>query len=402
MQNSSILAILMVSVIGVAGCTQSTGKPDFSILSPSEGQVVEGDVVITLSSSNFSIVEPKETNILGEGHFHFYLDSGQYISVAANTYEFKNLSPGQHIVRVEMKNNDHSDAGVVRIVSFIVAQKSANFSASAEATANKVTITLVPSNFQIVQPGQVNIEGQGHFHFYLDGGQYIPVANDTYMFENLAAGAHTLRIEMKNNDHSDRGISKTIEFVVPKGSGDYNAAALVSGRNATITLTTDGFRIISPNPTNVEGQGHFHFYLDGGPYIPVASSNYTFSNLSLGAHAVRIEQKENNQTDKGNTKTVSFSVPSFTPTLLLNRSNATITLGVSDFEIVEPGGMLESNKGHFHFYLDGGPYIPVATSSYSFTNLSEGNHRVRIELRNNDHSDGGIIRTLTFFVNITY
>ena len=43
----------------------------------------------------------------------------------------------------------------------------------------------------------------------------------------------------------------------------------VTGPDVTVTLSTD-LKIVAPSDKNVEGEGHFHLYVDGGAYIPVS------------------------------------------------------------------------------------------------------------------------------------
>lgn len=86
------------------------------------------------------------------------------------------------------------------------------------------------------QVGKDNVEGEGHLHFSMDGGeydtpkysgangelavslgvdgQYSPATEETITYENLPAGEHTLEVDLVNNDHTETGTSATVTFEV--------------------------------------------------------------------------------------------------------------------------------------------------------------------------------------------
>ncbi|GEM_PF-3269912 len=67
---------------------------------------------------------------------------------------------------------------------------------------NKVNVVIAPVNFTITPPGGEPVRGEAHFHIFLDDRSYVIVANNSYTFENVAEGDHTLKVEVHNNDHS--------------------------------------------------------------------------------------------------------------------------------------------------------------------------------------------------------
>lgn len=90
------------------GTPAARPAPSFFIISPSDGATVGADFTVELSVSNLDIVPPSDAVKPNEGHFHFFLDSGNYIPVVGTSYTFEKLSVGQHKIRVEMHMNDHS------------------------------------------------------------------------------------------------------------------------------------------------------------------------------------------------------------------------------------------------------------------------------------------------------
>jgi hypothetical protein len=84
--------------------------------------------------------------------------------------------------------------------------------------------------------GMDNVEGEGHLHFSMDGGefdtpkysgangelavslgvdgQYSPATEETITYEGLPKGEHTLEVDLVNNDHTETGTSATVTFEV--------------------------------------------------------------------------------------------------------------------------------------------------------------------------------------------
>lgn len=104
--------------------------------------------------------------------------------------------------------------------------------------SDPVTAEVQLEGFEInaEQVGKDNVEGEGHLHFAMDGGeydtpkysgpngelavqlgvdgQYSPATEETITYENLPAGEHTLEVDLVNNDHTESGTSATVTFEV--------------------------------------------------------------------------------------------------------------------------------------------------------------------------------------------
>jgi hypothetical protein len=100
----------------------STAK--LAIVSPTNGQVVTGTTVqMEVSLKDATIVQTTTTDIVpDEGHLHVILDD-QLISMTGETTQLlSNLTPGQHLLKVEFVANDHApfDPRVITAVAFEV------------------------------------------------------------------------------------------------------------------------------------------------------------------------------------------------------------------------------------------------------------------------------------------
>ena len=64
----------------------------------------------------------------------------------------------------------------------------------------KVNVT----NFQLVDiaANRTNVENQGHIAYVLDGVREIKSVYKDYSMANVAAGIHTLTVELRNNDNT--------------------------------------------------------------------------------------------------------------------------------------------------------------------------------------------------------
>lgn len=48
-----------------------------------------------------------------------------------------------------------------------------------------------------------NVEGEGHYHVWVDGEYYSPHTSASTTVEGLEAGEHEIMVSLQNNDHSD-------------------------------------------------------------------------------------------------------------------------------------------------------------------------------------------------------
>ena len=100
----------------------STAK--LSIVSPKNGAVIHGTtVVLKVSLKDAKIVQPTSSNIVpDEGHLHVILDD-ELISMTGDTQQvLTDLTPGQHLLKVEFVASDHFpfDPRVIAAVAFEV------------------------------------------------------------------------------------------------------------------------------------------------------------------------------------------------------------------------------------------------------------------------------------------
>lgn len=398
--------------------------PTLKIIFPENGaNLPQGNVTVSVNITNFNLALAEGYgNVPGEGQVHFYLDvpppttpgqpatpNGTWaFAVYATSYTFTNVLPGVHNISVQLVNNDHTpviplviDTVTVNVIAGNVSDNitgnvtgnvtgrepgngngigngnvtgnvtgnvSDNMTVAtlnitshengANVTERDITVTVNVTNFSVEnKAGQPNVAGEGHLHFYLDvdapttpgqpaapaGGVWAHVPNTTYTFTNVLPGTHTITVQLVNNDHTPLIpiVVDTITINVLAANITGNITGNVTGNvtdnvsgNATVNITptlnitfpsnganlTPGITIVvtvtnfnivdKAGQANVPGEGHLHFYLDmdaptipGQPAVPatgtwahVASTTYTFTNVSPGMHTVTVQLVNNDHT----------------------------------------------------------------------------------------------------------
>ena len=202
----------------------------------------------------------------------------------------------------------------------------------ADLPAGDLAITAEVNNFNLVdKQGQPNVAGEGHLHFYLDvdapttqgqpaipaGGTWAHVSGANYTFKNVAAGVHTISIELVNNDHTPlnppvvQKITITTDIAPRIKISTPTNGAIKKAGSITINASVSNFNVVDKQgQANVAGEGHLHFYMDvqpptdpTRPAIPttglwahVSGTSYTFDNVPVGPHTFYVQMVNNDHT----------------------------------------------------------------------------------------------------------
>ena len=106
------------------GTDRPASPANLRIISPKNGQVVHGITVeMKVSLTGAKIVPATSTNIVpDEGHLHVILDDQLISMTGTTTQSLSNLTPGQHLLKVEFVASDHApfDPRVITAVAFEV------------------------------------------------------------------------------------------------------------------------------------------------------------------------------------------------------------------------------------------------------------------------------------------
>lgn len=96
-------------------------RPSIAIVTPEAGSTIhERSITVSVSVRRFKVVDKQFGRpVAREGHVHFYLDVKTlprthtypspvpYRSVSETSYTWTGVSPGRHIVAVQLVGNDH-------------------------------------------------------------------------------------------------------------------------------------------------------------------------------------------------------------------------------------------------------------------------------------------------------
>jgi outer membrane protein assembly factor BamB len=254
--------------------------------------------------------------------------------------------------------------------------------------AGDVTVQPEVTNFNLVDKiGQPNAPGEGHLVYYLDmtppsnpgqsavpsSGTYFATAANNYTFKNVAAGSHTIAVQLVNNDNT----------------------ALTPPVTATVNVTLDNNpRISITNPKNgaIRKSGSIAF-----------SAEVSNFNLTPGATPTPSPGASPSPT--------SSPSPSVSPSPQASPSPA-----ASPYQIASPTPAASPTpsssptpttspapaapQGQIIYYMDVAPptvqgqsaipasgvYAVSSSTSYTFNNVSPGIHTFYVQLVNSDNT----------------
>jgi hypothetical protein len=157
--------------------------------------------------------------------------------------------------------------------------------------AGGINVTVDTTNFAVVPEAAstAHVEGEGHFHLYVDGTKVQRFYNEAIYFAGVTEGEVTVMVELSANDHRtyavdgepivamatvdvpphDHGAHSHVdagqvawEGVAPQMTIEVEEDPK-SGYNALIAV--DGMTLSAENVNgdHVDGEGHLHLYVNG-------------------------------------------------------------------------------------------------------------------------------------------
>ncbi len=246
----TVILVLTVLVIGfTTNVYASDAAPGLVILAPggalNSSTVIGTSFVLAFAVSNFQLVPPGlpgQTNQPNQGHIHVFLD-GVYYNLWAipEGIPFNNVQPGQHTIKLELVNSDHtplnpdvSASTTLQVTSAPQGPPSLTILSPAGAlnSATNVSPSFVVSfainNFTFTDPiGQPKALNTGHMHIFLDDVYYgLWTSMNPIPFIGLNSGSHTIKLQLVNNDHTPLSpdLSQTISVTVSGASSSLSTS----------------------------------------------------------------------------------------------------------------------------------------------------------------------------------
>jgi LPXTG-motif cell wall-anchored protein len=96
-------------LLAATGTALAEGPQDtWKITAPADGASTKAsEVTVTVDPGQMKIVPPGAV-VAGQGHWHFMVDGKEVGKGAANSFTYKDLTPGKHVLEVALHQGDHS------------------------------------------------------------------------------------------------------------------------------------------------------------------------------------------------------------------------------------------------------------------------------------------------------
>ncbi len=191
---------------------------------------------------------------------------------------------------------------------------------SATVSGSQMVVEVRVQNF-ILNPlavGKAARSGEGHWQVYVDGklaglsaDDVVSLPNDAY--PTLTAGKHTIKVELRNNDHTPVAGAESAEITVTiptksamhyaPTSGQPGIKILVPHNHTSVSaylivwVKVRGFKA---NPAAVgtsakAGEGNWHLYVDG-KMAGISVSSVADVQLTHGKHTLKATLNNNDHT----------------------------------------------------------------------------------------------------------
>jgi len=414
-----------------ATVTVNVAQTSISILTPANSAAVStGGFRLELAVQGLDISPANYggTNVPGQGHIHVF-DGGSLIgTTTSTTFDVGPLVAGAHTIKAELHNNDHSlftDSSHPYGFNATITVSASGPSITIKGPANNAPVSTLGTRVSVMvlgflldaaDYGGTNIAGEGHIHYYVDGALAAATVATYFDISSLTAGSHTIRAELRNNDHSALSPPVFAQITVIAGPSELKILEPVTGA----TASTLGFRMrfaisnFSLDPLDyagvaIPGQGHVHVYNGATLLTTTVYDHVVITGLPAGAVTLRAELRNNDHTPLATPVTASVTVTIAAPAIVLS-APASMTVGqglnvswvVTGFVLDSAafGGAPEPGRGHVHIFVDGTYVTATAATSYVLTNLAVGPHALKVKLYNNDHSEIGVNITSTATVTV--
>jgi hypothetical protein len=288
------------SIVGfdVIAPTITLTSPDASAADTEWGTA---DVHATVSISEDFAVEDQvdEANAVGTGHVHLYVD-GVYVGLSTDPEEiwFDNLSPGTHVVGVQLAQNDHSALpdDAVSEATVTVAGDALDAELDALPYADGMDSASWPIGVSVVNG---DLEG---WQLYVDG-KYTAAGEDASSWLlHGEPGDHTLTLVL--TDGTDPISARdTVSFTCAADRPDITIDDPSDGDEVddsfTVSVTAENFTLDadSAGQENATDVGHFHVLIDGGYAALGGADGAEVSGLSSGDHTLTTVLVANDHSD---------------------------------------------------------------------------------------------------------
>lgn len=249
--------------------------------------------------------------------------------------------------------------------------------------------------------GDAPVDGEGHYHYYVDGSAAGESADDSFLVTDLVPGNHEISARLFQNDHQPvQGASPaSVRVFVPSTAPRLSivspdSGALVNSSSVELTVGWENYT-----------SGRWHAYVDaleGDPRGVASDPTSVVTRVPPGKHRifVRLHHSEGEPFDPEVVDVVDVEIPDTAPsvTIVDPLYGATVprdiplAVEVSNFDLDgnHSGGENEEGQGHYHIYIDGYDsghmWKEGLWPTSTITGVPVGLREVYVRLMNNDHT----------------
>lgn len=230
------------------------------------------NVTVDTTRFRWSPEHASSMHVNGEGHAHVYVDDTKIMRLYTPAFHLNTdklgLEPGEHALRIALNGNDHvpysADGKVVESeLRFTVAEPkpaqtmtppphdvdtggpTVSVSVDADPMSGfNVALTTTSFRWAPEHASSMHVAGEGHAHLYVDGVKVARVYGPAFHLDpaklKLAAGTHTVTVDLNGNDH-----------------GPYRVAGAKVEASAQFTTVEDNDpeEPVTPKETKAAGDG---------------------------------------------------------------------------------------------------------------------------------------------------
>ncbi|HPF41305.1 MAG TPA: malectin domain-containing carbohydrate-binding protein [Phycisphaerae bacterium] len=238
-----------------------------------------------------------------------------------------------------------------------------------------------------------------HVHLRLDTGAVVmlPDLSGAYTFTGVAPGAHSVSINLVDNNHqnlSNPEASDSVGFTTELAASDPATIAITAPLDGA-TIVGDEVIVNWQSGGDLSAADHVHLRLDTGTVVmrPDLSGAYTFTGVAPGAHTLSIQIVDANHENLTNPEaldSIAFTTQAATSdpatVVITSPANGAALIGTSLTVAWQTSGDL-SVADHVHVSLDGNGHTSVfnLNGSLTFDGVAEGPHTLSVHLADATH-----------------
>ena len=225
------LVLGLVGILGLTATSTVTGHgeehegPSFDVQVLKDP--VEGWNILIVTEVRFAPENVSTGHVEGEGHAHVYVDGVKVSRIYGMWHYLGDLAPGEHEIRIELSNNDHTPitTGEHVLEQIVTVQQPEPAgpvatpeprevrsdlpipSVSAEAVhdpAGGFNLRIAAENFDLapVKASRDPVDGEGHARLAINGERVTRIYEEWTQITGLEAGQHEITVALVANDHA--------------------------------------------------------------------------------------------------------------------------------------------------------------------------------------------------------